>query len=237
MDDSRDYCRGKLNARYLPLQSEIYLDITENRLISNIYIETDSPGVRQSRLSGDWTGTPTSPPSWATSSSTWTSPARATVETTVGSLWTVSWDSERPEISLRSFGNFICWKYFPHQTRGWSCRRVGNYPFIDARNIGVWGRGFGGYLTVKVLAQSERLLRCGAAVSPISVWQHYNPLLTQRYLGRLSIDTWEQYSKADLTRYHHYLRSLAGVIIPTGLDAWCCMGDSMSFNIFIKTSS
>ena len=91
-------------------------------------------------------------------------------------------------------------KHFPHQTGGWSCRKVGDYPFINARKIGVWGRGFGGFLTVRVLSQASSPFRCGAAVSPISVWHHYNPLLTQRYLGRLSIHTWEHYSRADLTR-------------------------------------
>ena len=80
-------------------------------------------------------------------------------------------------------------------------RRIGDYPFIDSRNIGVWGWGYGGYLTIKALSQPLGLLRCGAAVSPISVWHRYNPLLAHRYLGNLGINTWDQYSRADLTRY------------------------------------
>ena len=64
----------------------------------------------------------------------------------------------------------------------------------------MWGRGYGGYLSVSLLSQPEGGVRCGAAVAPISVWHQHNTLLAQRYLGTLSIDTWEQYSRADLTR-------------------------------------
>ena len=87
-------------------------------------------------------------------------------------------------------------------------RVVGRYPFIDERKIGVVGRGYGGYLTVRLLAQS-RLARCGVGVAPITVWQQHNPLYTQRYLGEISINTWEHYSQADLTRHVNTLISFS----------------------------
>lgn len=47
--------------------------------------------------------------------------------------------------------------------------------FIDSSKIAVWGREYGGYMAVALLAK-EDLIACSVAVSPISSWKNYcNP--------------------------------------------------------------
>lgn len=47
--------------------------------------------------------------------------------------------------------------------------------FLDKTRVGVWGWGFGGYVTAMVLGSSnKRVFRCGIAVSPITDWIYYS---------------------------------------------------------------
>ncbi|KAM9319965.1 inactive dipeptidyl peptidase 10-like [Gastrophryne carolinensis] len=56
-------------------------------------------------------------------------------------------------------------------------------PFVDKRRIGVYGKAYGGFLALKLLASSEDLFACGVAVAPIISFQLHSAVLTERYLG------------------------------------------------------
>ncbi|CAG7693777.1 unnamed protein product [Allacma fusca] len=66
----------------------------------------------------------------------------------------------------------------------------------------VWGRNYGGYLAALLLAQdSEELFRCGIFVTPISRWEFYNTVYTERFMGLPNYsDNFRGYEQADVTR-------------------------------------
>lgn len=72
-----------------------------------------------------------------------------------------------PELS------FHCQKPFPYfLLLNFSSYLSKNLHFIDVENMAVYGWNYGGYMTVKMMAQDTNdLFRCGAAIAPISKWE------------------------------------------------------------------
>ncbi|XP_012690427.2 inactive dipeptidyl peptidase 10 [Clupea harengus] len=56
-------------------------------------------------------------------------------------------------------------------------------PYIDNRRVALYGKAFGGYLTLKMLAGTNRLFKCGVAVAPITDFKLYSAAFSERYLG------------------------------------------------------
>ncbi|XP_008323283.1 inactive dipeptidyl peptidase 10-like isoform X2 [Cynoglossus semilaevis] len=56
-------------------------------------------------------------------------------------------------------------------------------PFIDHTRVGVYGKDYGGFLTLMMLKSTERLIRCAAAQTPIVDWSMYASAFSERYLG------------------------------------------------------
>lgn len=48
------------------------------------------------------------------------------------------------------------------------------YSYLDETRVGVWGWGYGGYVTAMVLGTQQTVFKCGIAVSPISDWLYYS---------------------------------------------------------------
>uniref|UniRef100_A0A3Q0RSP0 Dipeptidyl-peptidase 10 (inactive) n=1 Tax=Amphilophus citrinellus TaxID=61819 RepID=A0A3Q0RSP0_AMPCI len=46
-------------------------------------------------------------------------------------------------------------------------------PFIDPARVGVFGEGYGGYITLMMLKSTEKLISCAAAQAPITDWTMY----------------------------------------------------------------
>jgi hypothetical protein len=46
--------------------------------------------------------------------------------------------------------------------------------FLDETRIGVWGWGYGGYVTAMLLGSQQNIFKCGIAVSPIADWLYYS---------------------------------------------------------------
>uniref|UniRef100_A0A3B5B776 Inactive dipeptidyl peptidase 10-like n=1 Tax=Stegastes partitus TaxID=144197 RepID=A0A3B5B776_9TELE len=55
-------------------------------------------------------------------------------------------------------------------------------PYIDDRRMALYGKAFGGYLTLKMLAATDKLFQCTAAVAPITDFRLY-AAFSERYLG------------------------------------------------------
>uniref|UniRef100_A0A3P8UB18 Inactive dipeptidyl peptidase 10-like n=1 Tax=Amphiprion percula TaxID=161767 RepID=A0A3P8UB18_AMPPE len=55
-------------------------------------------------------------------------------------------------------------------------------PYIDDRRMALYGKAFGGYLTLKMLATTDNLFQCTAAVAPITDFRLY-AAFSERYLG------------------------------------------------------
>jgi dipeptidyl-peptidase-4 len=63
-------------------------------------------------------------------------------------------------------------------------RWLGAQPWVDARQIGVFGWSYGGYMTLMLLAKGSDLIAAGAAVAPVTDWHLYDTCYTERYLRR-----------------------------------------------------
>uniref|UniRef100_A0A4W5LXI4 Inactive dipeptidyl peptidase 10-like n=1 Tax=Hucho hucho TaxID=62062 RepID=A0A4W5LXI4_9TELE len=56
-------------------------------------------------------------------------------------------------------------------------------PYIDDRRVALYGKAFGGYLSLKMLAATDQLFKCAAAVAPITDFKLYSAAFSERYLG------------------------------------------------------
>ncbi|KAJ1160595.1 hypothetical protein NDU88_001091 [Pleurodeles waltl] len=56
-------------------------------------------------------------------------------------------------------------------------------PYVDRHRIGVYGKAYGGFLTLKLLAATGMLFRCGVAVAPITNFRLHASAFSERYLG------------------------------------------------------
>ena len=55
-------------------------------------------------------------------------------------------------------------------------------PFVDPKKIDIWGWSYGGYLTLLCLLRGGELFRRGVAVAPVTHWQYYDSIYTERYM-------------------------------------------------------
>ncbi|XP_013874029.1 inactive dipeptidyl peptidase 10 [Austrofundulus limnaeus] len=60
-------------------------------------------------------------------------------------------------------------------------------PYVDRTRVGVYGEGYGGYLTLMML-KSETLIKCAAAQAPIIDWTMYASAFSERYFGTASVE-------------------------------------------------
>jgi len=51
---------------------------------------------------------------------------------------------------------------------------IDDFPYIDSRNIAVWGWGVGGFTALSTLVADEKseLINCGIGVAPITDWRY-----------------------------------------------------------------
>jgi dipeptidyl-peptidase 4 len=57
------------------------------------------------------------------------------------------------------------------------------YPQLDPKRLGWWGWSWGGTFTLYALTHSDRF-RSGVSVAPVTDWQNYDSIYTERYLGQ-----------------------------------------------------
>ena len=56
------------------------------------------------------------------------------------------------------------------------------YPQLDPSRLGWWGWSWGGTFTLYAMTHSDRF-RAGVSVAPVTDWQDYDSIYTERYLG------------------------------------------------------
>uniref|UniRef100_A0A671QFS3 Inactive dipeptidyl peptidase 10-like n=1 Tax=Sinocyclocheilus anshuiensis TaxID=1608454 RepID=A0A671QFS3_9TELE len=59
-------------------------------------------------------------------------------------------------------------------------------PYIDRTRIGVFGRGYGGYISLLLIKSTESLFKCAGAMSPVTDWNLYASAFSERYLDGLA---------------------------------------------------
>jgi dipeptidyl-peptidase-4 len=63
---------------------------------------------------------------------------------------------------------------------------LAQFPQLDPARIGWWGWSWGGTFTLYAMTHSKRIL-AGAAVAPVTNWEAYDSIYTERYLGSLDV--------------------------------------------------
>lgn len=59
----------------------------------------------------------------------------------------------------------------------------GNKPYIDSSRTAIWGWSFGGYMTLRTLETDvDRVFKYGCAVAPVTRWEFYDSIYTERYM-------------------------------------------------------
>ncbi|KAJ8252775.1 hypothetical protein GJAV_G00205420 [Gymnothorax javanicus] len=57
------------------------------------------------------------------------------------------------------------------------------FEYIDNSRIGIFGKDYGGYVTLMMLKSAENLFKCAVAMSPVTDWKLYASAFSERYLG------------------------------------------------------
>ncbi|XP_071388393.1 inactive dipeptidyl peptidase 10 [Centroberyx affinis] len=91
-------------------------------------------------------------------------------------------------------------------------------PYIDDRRMALYGKAFGGYLTLKMLAATDKLFQCSAAVAPITDFRLYSAAFSERYLG-LPTKEEHTYSTASLLEEVNKLKDENFLILHGTADA------------------
>ncbi|XP_016891735.1 inactive dipeptidyl peptidase 10 isoform X2 [Cynoglossus semilaevis] len=91
-------------------------------------------------------------------------------------------------------------------------------PYIDDRRMALYGKGFGGYLTLKMLASTDKLFLCTAAAAPITDFRLYSAAFSERYLG-LPAKEEHAYSTASLLEEVNKLKDENFLILHGTADA------------------
>uniref|UniRef100_F7AYR3 Dipeptidyl peptidase 4 n=1 Tax=Ornithorhynchus anatinus TaxID=9258 RepID=F7AYR3_ORNAN len=78
-----------------------------------------------------------------------------------------------------------------------AARQFSKMGFVDKNRIAIWGWSYGGYVTSMVLGAGSDVFKCGIAVAPVSRWEYYDSVYTERYMGLpTKEDNLEHYKKS-----------------------------------------
>lgn len=55
--------------------------------------------------------------------------------------------------------------------------------YIDGTRIGIWGWSYGGFMTLSLLTRAPGLYKLGVAIAPVTNWEFYDDIYTERYMG------------------------------------------------------
>uniref|UniRef100_A0A6Q2ZE80 Dipeptidyl peptidase like 10 n=1 Tax=Esox lucius TaxID=8010 RepID=A0A6Q2ZE80_ESOLU len=60
------------------------------------------------------------------------------------------------------------------------------FPYIDRTRIGVFGRGYGAYITLMMLKSTDSLFKCSVAMSPVTDWKLYGEICHKTLFSTLT---------------------------------------------------
>jgi dipeptidyl-peptidase-4 len=98
-----------------------------------------------------------------------------------------------------------------------AARYLGSLPYVDEDRIGIWGWSYGGYLTALTLFQAGDLFKAGISVAPVTAWNLYDTIYTERFMQTPQLNP-EGYRTSAPTAYADRLESEFLLIHGTGDD-------------------
>ncbi|XP_045904580.1 dipeptidyl peptidase 4-like [Micropterus dolomieu] len=63
-----------------------------------------------------------------------------------------------------------------------AAREFIKFGYIDKDRVAIWGWSYGGYVTSMALGSGSGVFKCGMAVAPVSKWEYYDSIYTERYM-------------------------------------------------------
>lgn len=63
-----------------------------------------------------------------------------------------------------------------------------NFPNIDTTRLGIYGRSYGGFMTITALLKQPKLFKAGVAWGAPTDWRNYNMWYSEKYMGDASND-------------------------------------------------
>lgn len=64
-----------------------------------------------------------------------------------------------------------------------AAKAFAKWSWVDANRIGIWGWSYGGFMSLNTLFRSPEVYRAAIAVAPVTHWQYYDNIYTERYMG------------------------------------------------------
>lgn len=61
-------------------------------------------------------------------------------------------------------------------------QELGERPYIDAEQMGIWGWSYGGFMSSNALLQGNDTFKMAIAVAPVTSWRFYDTIYTERYM-------------------------------------------------------
>jgi len=80
-----------------------------------------------------------------------------------------------------------------------TARYLAGLPYVDPSRIGIMGTSYGGYATVYTMEMYPGLFPVGIANSPVTDWELYDTIYTERYMGLLD-DNRDGYRESSAVR-------------------------------------
>ena len=59
---------------------------------------------------------------------------------------------------------------------------LGTLPYVDAKNIGIWGWSFGGYTTLMSMSEGTPVFKAGVAIAAPTDWRFYDTVYTEPFM-------------------------------------------------------
>ncbi|WP_405562364.1 S9 family peptidase [Polaribacter sp. Asnod6-C07] len=63
-----------------------------------------------------------------------------------------------------------------------AAKKLAELPYIDKKNIGIWGWSYGGFMSTNVLLKGNDIFTTAIAVAPVTSWRFYDTVYTERYM-------------------------------------------------------
>ncbi|KAK0521815.1 Dipeptidyl peptidase 4 [Tilletia horrida] len=63
-----------------------------------------------------------------------------------------------------------------------AARKISKLAYVDEKRVGIRGWSYGGYLTSKVIERDSGVFSLGMAVAPVTKWEFYDTIYTERYM-------------------------------------------------------
>ncbi len=69
------------------------------------------------------------------------------------------------------------------QDQAAAVRQLADRGEIDGARVAITGASYGGFMTLRAMAEEPELFKAGVAVAPVTAWDGYDTAYTERYLG------------------------------------------------------